>query len=241
MNIEIARTIQMLIIGTLVYIMNVSLGGFGEAWIAKKIGDSVPEDLGYKTLNPAPHFSFFWYAFMLSGLVFGKAMDFLQGVPGVGKFVPITPQSIVGKNVNVRVCLLFFARPIVHFLLFLISFLCLLVPLFSYMDALASMGVSPALLDTLRMISTTFYMQSIELFKIYCTVSLSRSILYFHFPHVNLFSMENMMMMFVLWFGIALFVTPLVIQALFSFLMFTGILDQNVMVGVWLWQQSIGI
>lgn len=241
MNIEIARTIQMLIIGTIVYVTNVSLGGFGEAWIAKKAGDSVPEDLGYKTVNPAPHFSFFWYAFMLSGLVFGKALDFLHGVPGVGKFVPISPDSIIGKNKGARVLLTFFGRPIVHLVLFLVSFLGFLVPLFSYMDTLSAMGVSPALLDTLRMIAITFYTQSIELFKIYCTVSLSRSILYFHFPHVNLFSMENIMMMFVLWFGVAIFVTPLIIQALFSLLMFTGILDQNVMLGAFLWQQSVGI
>lgn len=241
MNIEIARTIQMLIIGTLVYVTNVSLGGFGEAWIAQKAGDSVPEDLGYKTLNPAPHFSFFWFAFMLSSLVFGRTMGFLRGIPGVGSFVPITPDSIVGRNVKARVLLTFFGRPLVHLALFLLSFLCLLVPLFSYMDTLAAMGASPALLDTLRLISTTFYTQSIELFKIYCTVSLSRSILYFYFPRVNLFSMENIMMMFVLWFGIAIFVTPLIIQGLLSLLLFTGILDQNVMVGVWVWQQSIGI
>jgi hypothetical protein len=241
MNIEIIRTIQILIIGTIVYLVNSSLGGFGEAWIAKKAGDSAAEDLGFKTLHPAPHFSFFWYAFMLSGLVFNKSIPFLSGIPGVGNFVPVLPDTITGKYRKAKIWLVFFGRPLVYLLLFLFSFICLFIPLFKYSFMLADLGASSSLLNTLRMIAIIFHRQTIELLSIYCTISFSRAILYFYFPQLNLFSMENMIMMFVLWFGIAAFITPFVIEMLFSLFLYAGILDQNLMVGVRIWQSSIGM
>ena len=126
MNIEIVQTLRMLIVGILVYVVNSSIGGFGESWIAEKMGDTAPRDLGYKTLDPAPHFSFSGVHLCLLALYLEKQWIFFRGVPGVGSIVPIAPQSLMGKNVKVRAIVDFFGRSIIHLLLFVFVFRVLL-------------------------------------------------------------------------------------------------------------------
>ena len=130
MNLEIARTLQMLIVGLLVYVINSSFGGYIEAWILEKVGDSTSKDLGYKTIDPAAHFSFFWFTLMAIGLVFGQVLDSLRNFPGVGQQLPTSSESLTGKYIKAKTITSFFARAIAHLFLFICLFFVLFVPIF---------------------------------------------------------------------------------------------------------------
>ncbi len=232
MNMEIAYTLQMLIVGIIVYVTNSSFGGFIEAWIAKKVGDSVPEELGYKTIDPAAHFSFFWCALMLAGLTFGHVSDFFRGMPGLGKSVPIAPQALVGRHLKTRIVIGFLGRALAHLFLFILLFFVMIVPLFIFLKSSAAGGQNLALADALQLIAFTFYTQNIYLFNVYLTIGLSRAVLFFYFPDVDLFSLETLLLSFVLFFCIAHFITPVITQGLLMLLMSVGILDFNIIKNV---------
>ena len=63
--------------------------GYCRAWVAEKMGDDTPTQFGFKTLNPAAHVSLLWIALM----TFIPSFDF-----GFGKYIPINPLNIQGKN-----------------------------------------------------------------------------------------------------------------------------------------------
>ena len=53
--------------------------------------------------------------------------------------------------------------------------------------------------------------------------------------------MENIFLMFVLWMGVAFFITPYIIEGILSLMWFIGIIDQNVAMGIHVWQKLAGI
>lgn len=71
----------------LTYFTVIPIIGFFRAWVAEKMGDDTPEQLGYLTLNPMAHVSFFWLAIMALGFV-----PF-----GFGQYIPINPHNFHGK------------------------------------------------------------------------------------------------------------------------------------------------
>lgn len=227
MNVEIIYTIQMIIVGLLVYVFNSSFGGYLEATIAKWVGDLVPEELGYRTVDPGAHFSFFWFTLMLAGLVFGYKVEFFAGFPGLSKNVPIAPGALVGKNRNLRIAIDFFARSIAQFMLLLVVVFCIIAPLFKMMASPYFISEWQSLIVALRMLATTFFTQGILIFSIYTTFGICRSILFFYFPNVNLFSFESILLTFVIWFFVAAFITPQLTQFLFGLLLKTGIINAN--------------
>ena len=232
MNMEIAYTLQMLIVGIIVYITNSSFGGYIEAWIAKKVGDSAPEDLGYKTVDPMAHFSFFWCALMLAGLVFGHVSEFFRGMPGLGRSVPIAPQVLVGRYVKIRVIIDFLGRAIAHLLLFVLLFFAMILPLSIFLNSPAVMSQSPSLINALQLIAFTFYTQNIYLFNIYLSIGLCRVILFFYFPDIDFFSLETLLLSFVVWFLIANLVTPIITKGLLILLMKIGVLNPEIIKNV---------
>jgi hypothetical protein len=232
MNLEIARTLQMLIVGLLVYVINSSFGGYIHAWIAEKVGDSTPKDLGYKTIDPAAHFSFFWFTLMMIGLVFGQVLESFRSLPGVGQRLPISPESLTGKYAKARIVIDFFARAIAHLFLFVFFFFSLFVPLFMLLKSPELMEQWGSLASALQLLALTFYNQNMALFSIYFTFGFCRTILHFYFPDMELFSMETILFSFILWFFVSIFVTRFIVQFLFSALMYTGFINMDVLIAV---------
>jgi hypothetical protein len=89
----------------LAYIVVVTIAGSFRAWVAKQMGDSTGEDLGFLTLNPAAHVSPF-------GLVFVLLFYF-----GWGKHVPVNPQHIDGSWRRLKILCAFFSDTFLHIIL----------------------------------------------------------------------------------------------------------------------------
>lgn len=229
MNLEIVRTLQMLIVGLLVYVINSSFGGYIHAWIAEKAGDSAPTDNGYKTIDPAAHFSFFWFTLMMVGLVFGRVLESFRSLPGVGQRLPISPEMITGKYTKIRVVIDFFARAIAHLFLFILFFFILFVPLFMLLKSPEMMEQWGSLASALQLIALTFHNQNMALFSIYFTFGFCRTILYFYFPDMELFSVETILFSFILWFFVSIFITGFIVNLLFYLLMYTGFINIDVL------------
>jgi hypothetical protein len=71
------------------YFATVPVIGYCRAWVAEKMGDDTPEQFGFLTLNPMAHVSLLWIVFMTCI----PSFDF-----GFGKYIPINPMNIQGKN-----------------------------------------------------------------------------------------------------------------------------------------------
>ena len=61
--------------------------GYFRAWVAEKMGDDTPERLGFLTLNPLDHISFFWVIAMMLDLV----------SIGFGRYIPLNPHNFYGR------------------------------------------------------------------------------------------------------------------------------------------------
>ena len=86
-----------LLIGKIVllisYFITIPIVGCFRAWVAEKMGDDTPEQFGFLTLNPIAHISLLWVCLMS----FVSIFDF-----GFGKYIPINPLNIQGKNRGLR-------------------------------------------------------------------------------------------------------------------------------------------
>ena len=75
------------------YFITIPLIGCCRAWVAEKMGDDTPEQFGFLTCNLTAHVSWLWVALM----IFVPSFDF-----GFGKYIPINPLNIQGKNRGLR-------------------------------------------------------------------------------------------------------------------------------------------
>lgn len=71
------------------YFVTIPIIGYCRAWVAEKMGDETPAHFGFLTLNPAAHVSLLWIGLMTCI----PSFDF-----GFGKYIPINPLNIHGKN-----------------------------------------------------------------------------------------------------------------------------------------------
>lgn len=98
LTIDFASSLIRLITLLMTYFWLIPLLGFFRAWVAKKMGDSTPEMLGFLTLDPFMHTD-------MAGLIF-LCLPFF-GV-GWGAAIPIYLSNIDGRYPNLkRACALF--------------------------------------------------------------------------------------------------------------------------------------
>lgn len=87
MTIQATELIIDKLIILITYFTVVPVVGYFRAWVAQKMGDDTPEQLGFLTLNPMVHVSFFW--------LFVMGLDLVPF--GFGKYVPLNPHNYFGK------------------------------------------------------------------------------------------------------------------------------------------------
>lgn len=108
-NISQTEQIFSLIILTLVYFLSVSISGFFEAWITKKMGDDTPEQNGFLTLNPLIHLDFVGFGLLL-----------FTGI-GWGKPIPINPYNIDPNRRNLRLITVYGSEAFANLILAFVS------------------------------------------------------------------------------------------------------------------------
>lgn len=222
MRLEIIDAIRLLIVAFLSYMPTVAFAGWFEAWIAKKVGDDIPEQAGFLTLNPLAHFSTFGFGALLVGIFFGHYMPIFRGIPGWGKHVPITPSVLMGRHRSLRTVLALTARSLGHFIATVFAFAVMV--LFLHVSKIHtgtplvfSQGTS--LIEALRFVLYFFFQQNSVLFIIYFIIGVFHSIVYFYFPQLHLFSTQTMLWTIAILL-LAIFIgSPLLEMFLYKFFM----------------------
>ena len=105
LSLKIAQPIINILSSFLAYILIISPVGCFRAWVAKKMGDTTAEDMGFLTLNPAPHLDFV-----------GIVVLIFFGV-GWGKHIPINPLNIEGKRRGLKLTCAYFSDTFAHLIL----------------------------------------------------------------------------------------------------------------------------
>ncbi len=85
-SVQYAEVLVAKIVLLISYFITIPIVGWVRAWVAEKMGDDTPEQLGFLTINPMAHISLLWVCFIMF------LTDF-----GFGKYIPINPLNIHGK------------------------------------------------------------------------------------------------------------------------------------------------
>ena len=109
MRLEIISGIHTLIIAFIFYVVTITFAGWFESLVAKKVGDDVPEQSGFLTLNPLEHFNVFGFAAVLWGIFFAHALPF-QFIPGWGRYIHLMPDNIRGDYYKLRIFVEYIGR-----------------------------------------------------------------------------------------------------------------------------------
>lgn len=178
MRLEIIDGMRIIIIALLAYIPTVTISGWFTAWVAKRCDDELPERLGFLTLDPFAHFSFFGFTILLIGELFGNYLTFFKHIPGFGRFMILDPQPLNGK---MKAVIEFFARSFAHFVMLTCSIAVLFLffrNLWLLPASMSSVGVSPMLMSC-KDVLLFFFNQNMVLCGIYFLFGIADTICFF--------------------------------------------------------------
>ncbi len=96
------------------YFTVIPIIGYVRAWVADKMGDDTPKQLGFLTLNPLEHVSFFWLAIMMLGIT-----PF-----GFGRYIPINPHNFYGKWRSVKMVVAYLSDAFASIAMAVIALFC---------------------------------------------------------------------------------------------------------------------
>jgi len=124
------------------YLLAIAPAGCFRAWVAKKMGDTTGEDLGFLTLNPLEHIDFVG---LICLFLFSRP-EYFSGW-GWGKHVPINPLNIQGRHRGLKIAAAFFSDTIAYILMAVIALVagaCLFDPQSLLISAPPSLSVALA-------------------------------------------------------------------------------------------------
>lgn len=105
LTLSLARTLIQLLTSLITYFWLIPVLGYFRAWVAKKMGDSTPEMLGYLTLNPFVHIDMIGLAVLC---IFGA---------GWGTQIPIYLNNIHSPFESVKRFIVLFSDALLSFLI----------------------------------------------------------------------------------------------------------------------------
>ena len=194
MTLDFIRGIQTLIIAFLSYVITITFAGFFESWVAKKMGDDTPEQLGFLTLNPLDHFNVFGFAAVLWGLFYARLLPF-QIIPGWGRYIPLLPDTMRGKNLRLRGFVEFMGRAIAHLILLLtmitIIFLMCKNSGSDVVTFLMHIKQGSSFSQVITTLLLSIYQQNLVLFVVHFVVGIFKYIFHFYVPRLDTISIER--------------------------------------------------
>lgn len=201
MRLEIIQGLQIIIISLLSYIPTVTLAGWFEAWVAKKCDDDVPEQFGFLTLNPFAHFNILGFGVLLVGRLLGDYLPFFQGIPGWGRYIPLTPSEYS----RWRAAIEFHARGIAHLILAIVAMICVMLAMkFGLISMNATvLSVSPIWASVIQVLQF-FHTQNLLLAIIYLAIGTFRSIVFYWYPDFYMFSAQHVFLGMLVLFGVVM-------------------------------------
>lgn len=209
MKLEMITTLRILIIALLSYVPTCALAGYFESRIAKKVGDSIPEEYGFLTANPFVHFSFLGFSLMVIGLLFGQHFWLFAGLPGFGKTVPLMPSLLTAPYQKLKTFIECTGRSYAHLFMALIAAVVMMLcfDVSQLYSGAARISAAPEQLTsvTLALCSLLFFFfqQNVALFCIYFILGCFHTILHLYFTDVRSFTGSSFIIAMV---GLALFI-----------------------------------
>lgn len=196
MRLELIEGLRIIIIALLSYLPTIAFSGWFEAWVAKKSGDDIPEQLGFLTIDPIVHFNVIGFATLLIGQLFGDYLPFFKDLPGWGRYIPLNPAGFSRARVIIQFC----ARAVAHFMLLLIAFFGLTILIKSSLlqgsVPADQIQTTSAFIQALSSVILFFYRQNFILCIIYSVIGLFRAFLFSYFPDFHLFSTKHLLFAF---------------------------------------------
>lgn len=200
MRLEIINGVQILIIAFISYIITITFAGWFESFVAKKVGDDVPEQSGFLTLNPLEHFNVFGFAAVLWGIFFARALPF-QFIPGWGRYIHLMPDNIHGAYRKLRIFIEYVGRSCAH----LIVLICAVTIMMLVCGATHVHGLVPMLTANTTsfkevLVSLLYFIcqQNLVLFVIHFILGIFKYVIYFHMPKLQEISVTTMIFGFIL-------------------------------------------
>ena len=105
------------------YLLSVTLSGFIEAWVAKKMGDDTAERAGLLSLNPVTHIDPFGFLVVLFNLRFGW-----------GKDIPVNPYNLGHSARFLKVLIVYLSEIIMYII---IAFTSLVIFTYNFIGPIA--------------------------------------------------------------------------------------------------------
>ncbi len=208
MTLESIKGLQVLIMAFISYNITITCAGWFEAFIAKKVGDDAPEQMGFLTLNPLEHFNVFGFAALLWGEFYAHVLP-IQLIPGWGRFIPLVPDNIHGRYYRLRVFTEYISRSIAHFIILLMAATCvLLLTETSHVQNMSLMvaGDFSSFTNVIIALSSFIIKQNMILFIIHFVIGIFKYLIYFHMPKIQDLSFATILFSFIaLVIGLTLF------------------------------------
>lgn len=210
---NIIHTVSML----LAYIIVVPIAGYARAWMAKKMGDDTPEELGFLTLDPFKHADFVG----LLCLIFFDV--------GWGRNSPVNPSNIIYSPRGwLKLGLVFFTDVFCYFMFALFALTIDLALVGQEVFALIGQGGAPtsSLVISIASVLTFIVYWTIVLAAIFSIIRLFEFLMVLNPRWFSYYMAHNQLFLVVLYFIVIFFVTPpikLLLSLLISYLA-TGIL-----------------
>lgn len=197
MNLDFIRGLQIIIIAFLSYIITVTFTGWFESFIAKQMGDDTPEELGFLSLNPLDHFNVFGFAAVLWNLFYGHLLPF-GIIPAWGRYIPLLPETMHGKNLKLRAFIEFIGRSMGN-LIILIAVTCIsaaygLFNIHTY-ESIKVMTTNPSsFVASMWNLLLFIYYQNLMLFVFHFILGVFKYVMHFYVPRFQELSMQKIIM-----------------------------------------------
>jgi len=198
-TLDFIRGIQMLIIAFLSYIITITFAGWFESWMAKKVGDDTPEQLGFLTLNPLEHFNVFGFAAVLWSTFYASLLPF-QFIPGWGRYIPLLPDTMRGKNLKLRAFIEFMGRSVAHLILLIVFTIIGAMYGFFNLHALNPVMIANNPTSFIQVMFNLFIFiqkQNLVLFVIHFVLGIFKYLLQFYVPKIHEISISRILLAFV--------------------------------------------
>jgi hypothetical protein len=170
----------------LTYFICAPLVGYARARTAFEMGDDVPEKLGFLTLNPFEHVSRFWIIWIVLFQVFFNYMPF-----GLGRYIPINPVNIQGKNRGLKLAAAYFSETVAALGISIVSFFLILalhgasaLDLLHHIVSLRSVSLAGTHTTTLNIIITRLLYTSFLMASLMAAFSLITNIFHFFYFYI---------------------------------------------------------
>ena len=209
MKLETIDLLRHVIIAFMCYVPTVTISGWFEAFMAKKMGDTIPEKYGFLTLDPFVHFNPWGFCMM-----FVRISGF--GFAAFGNLVPLAPEVLSKRYRNLRAAGEFFARPLIHFFMMFFAFLSMILiykAIFNGIDYEIFIMQYPisSLHAAICMLILFFFQQNFFLFIISFFVALYRYIIFVFFPGFQIQSLTHSLI-YIFSFAIVIIVLGVALQ-----------------------------